>query len=100
LSGEINLKEARCEKLGALLLADGLVLHCRLVRTMERALLVPIFHPMLSAIGCVLLRGVLHNQNALRFRNTSKNVLIKIWMSSQRLQLLMYHRSISTRRAI
>ena len=40
------------------------------------------------------------SQNALRFRKTSKSVLINIWMSSQRLQLLMYQRSISTRRAI
>lgn len=40
------------------------------------------------------------SQNALRLRKTSNSVLIKIWMSSQTLQLLIYQRSIFTRRAI
>jgi hypothetical protein len=39
-------------------------------------------------------------QYALRFRSTSKHVLINIWTSSQRLQLLMYHRSSFTRSEI
>jgi hypothetical protein len=41
-----------------------------------------------------------HHQYALRLRITSKNVLIRIWKSSNRLQLLMYQRSSLTRRAI
>jgi hypothetical protein len=39
-------------------------------------------------------------QKAFRFRKTSKKVLSSIWMSSHKLQLLMYHKSNRTRRAI
>jgi hypothetical protein len=44
--------------------------------------------------------GLGAHQYALRFRITSKNVLIRIWKSSSRLQLLMYQRSSLTRRTI
>ena len=40
------------------------------------------------------------SQYALRLRITSNVVLIKIWKSSNRLQLLMYQRSSLTRRVI
>jgi len=39
-------------------------------------------------------------QYALRLRITSKNVFIRIWKSSRRLQLLMYQRSSLTRLSI
>jgi len=53
-----------------------------------------------SAVYRDFLMFAAFDQYALRFRKTSKTVFIRIWMSSHKLQLLMYQRSILTRREI